>query len=270
MNKLVRLHDIDQWNGRAPAVLEVEQFASGGTSSQGRCPLCQTSTHFEGEPYGDIRERLACANCGANARQRAAFSVLHSSCSNLAAAHVYATEQASAFYRMLRSRVGRADGGEFGLGLLQWLRVQLWMLKNGLFERLRIRDLTALDFPDAALDAVISLDVLEHVPDYRRALGEVVRVLRPGGVFVFTVPFYHDQAECQQIAWLQSDGTMAFAEAPEYHGDPVSGGVLCFHHFGWDLLKDMREAGFVEAEAVRVYLPEAGLPVGQWVLCGRR
>ena len=37
-------------------------------------------------------------------------------------------------------------------------------------------------------DAVIALDVLEHVPDYQRALEEIHRVLSPEGFAILTVP----------------------------------------------------------------------------------
>ena len=50
----------------------------------------------------------------------------------------------------------------------------------------------------------------------------------------------------------------------------MSGGVLCFHHFGWDLLEALREAGFAGAEAVRVRDPAQGLPAAQWIIRARR
>jgi len=43
----------------------------------------------------------------------------------------------------------------------------------------------ALPFADAAFDIVVCVDVLEHVADLRRVLGEVARVLAPGGWFLF-------------------------------------------------------------------------------------
>lgn len=42
-------------------------------------------------------------------------------------------------------------------------------------------DAGALPFPDASFDAVVSTYVLCCVPDLDQALGEVLRVLRPGG-----------------------------------------------------------------------------------------
>jgi SAM-dependent methyltransferase len=45
----------------------------------------------------------------------------------------------------------------------------------------RVADATALPFPDAGFDAVVSTQVYEYVPNIDAALGEVARVLRPGG-----------------------------------------------------------------------------------------
>lgn len=45
-------------------------------------------------------------------------------------------------------------------------------------------DATALDFADASFDAVVSMLMLHHVVDWETAVGEIARVLRPGGIFV--------------------------------------------------------------------------------------
>jgi ubiquinone/menaquinone biosynthesis C-methylase UbiE len=50
--------------------------------------------------------------------------------------------------------------------------------------RLAIADMTAIPFYDASFDAVIAIHVFHLVPDWQKALQEVVRVLRPGGVLV--------------------------------------------------------------------------------------
>ena len=47
---------------------------------------------------------------------------------------------------------------------------------------------TQLPFETGAFDVVVASDVLEHIDDDAGAVAEVTRVLRPGGVFVFSVP----------------------------------------------------------------------------------
>ncbi len=43
----------------------------------------------------------------------------------------------------------------------------------------------ALPYADAGFDAVVCVDVLEHVANLPRVLAEMARVLRPGGLFLF-------------------------------------------------------------------------------------
>jgi SAM-dependent methyltransferase len=51
-------------------------------------------------------------------------------------------------------------------------------------------DLTCLPFPDGTFDVITALDVVEHIREDERALQEVNRVLRPGGVLLASVPAY--------------------------------------------------------------------------------
>lgn len=44
-----------------------------------------------------------------------------------------------------------------------------------------------IPLPDESVDVILSIASLDHVPDYRRALAEVGRLLRKGGVFVLTL-----------------------------------------------------------------------------------
>ena len=50
-------------------------------------------------------------------------------------------------------------------------------------------DGSIMPFEDSSFDVVISTEVMEHVPDPDSYLMEVKRVLKPGGMFFFTVPF---------------------------------------------------------------------------------
>ncbi len=42
-----------------------------------------------------------------------------------------------------------------------------------------------LPYPDHRFDAVVCVDVLEHVQDLQQVIREIARVLRPGGLFLF-------------------------------------------------------------------------------------
>jgi SAM-dependent methyltransferase len=68
-------------------------------------------------------------------------------------------------------------------------------------------DATAMPFGDGAFDRVIAAEVLEHIPGDQRAIREVARVLRPGGIAAFTVPAWLPE----RICWSLSD---------DYHNVP--------------------------------------------------
>ncbi len=64
-------------------------------------------------------------------------------------------------------------------------------LSPGMLERARARGLDAregsaghLPLPSASFDVAVSFKTLPHVPDLRRALSEMARVVRPGGVVI--------------------------------------------------------------------------------------
>jgi len=54
--------------------------------------------------------------------------------------------------------------------------------------RLLVGDAARMPFRDGAFDAVFDLGVVHHVPDWRQALAETARVLKPGGRFAFAEP----------------------------------------------------------------------------------
>jgi ubiquinone/menaquinone biosynthesis C-methylase UbiE len=54
--------------------------------------------------------------------------------------------------------------------------------------RLMRADACDLPIAEGAVDAVVSANLLEHIPDDRQALSEMARVLRPGGLAAIVVP----------------------------------------------------------------------------------
>ncbi|RYF99949.1 MAG: class I SAM-dependent methyltransferase [Caulobacteraceae bacterium] len=86
-------------------------------------------------------------------------------------------------------------------------------------------------YADATFDAVICSEVLEHLEDYHAALAEIARVLKPGGVFVATVP----RAWPERICW-------ALASGPGGYGDQPGGHVRIFDER--ELAADIAKGGF--------------------------
>ncbi len=68
------------------------------------------------------------------------------------------------------------------------------------FQRLLCSHAATLGLADESFDVVVNCDVLEHIEDDVKALSEMFRVLRPGGILILTVPAHpylwseHDEA----------------------------------------------------------------------------
>jgi ubiquinone/menaquinone biosynthesis C-methylase UbiE len=90
-------------------------------------------------------------------------------------------------------------------------------------------DGTRLPFDDDTFDRVIASEVLEHIPDDQRALGELVRVLAPGGSIAVTVPAWLPETVC----WRLSD---------EYHAPFVPGGHVRIYRAS-EVRQKLRTAG---------------------------
>jgi len=61
-------------------------------------------------------------------------------------------------------------------------------------------DVTKLPFSDGGFDVVICSEVLEHIKDNQIAVAELVRVLKPGGDLVVTVPRFLPERICWAIS----------------------------------------------------------------------
>jgi len=121
------------------------------------------------------------------------------------------------------------------------------------------QDVQQLTFADESFDVCTSTEVFEHVPDDLRGFAEIRRVLKPNGVFVFTVPFINESNTIER-AILEPNGKIKHLYAPEYHIDPLrQKPLLAFRDYGADIVNRLRKVGFADAKIV---MPDGDIPWG--------
>lgn len=90
-------------------------------------------------------------------------------------------------------------------------------------------DICALPFADRTFDFVLATDVIEHVDDDSAALGELARVLRPGGKVLIAVPAFESlmgaAGRCRPSQTALSAATLTASNA---RGRPCSAPLLLF------------------------------------------
>jgi SAM-dependent methyltransferase len=101
-------------------------------------------------------------------------------------------------------------------------------------------DITQLDFPDESFDVILCSHVLEHVPDDARAMRELHRVLKRGGVAIVQVPVDHDRAETYEDWSLTTGEERAKAFGQRDH----------VRWYGRDFAQRLANAGF-QVTAIR-------------------
>ena len=234
---LVRPIDLFAIDGYCVACLRETSFLVDFQFSDGRTP--------------NWRERLICVRCKLPNRARAMLDFLESTLQLPKLASVYVTEQSTPFFRALAGRYRNAVGSEFRGPSKKPGSVGLLGVRN--------EDMTHLSFADGIFETICTADVLEHVPDYKRALAECYRCLKPGGTIVVSVPFLLGSHETLVRARAKDDGSTEYLEPAEYHGDPLRGeGALCYYHFGWDFLDGLAGVGFSGANLCFYWSPWRG------------
>lgn len=201
-------------------------------------------------------ETSLCSECGLNSRMRALWDFLKTRRKLERHQRVYIAEQLTTFYRKLKRKISSLVGSEY-LGPDYKSGTIVVSLKwRG---KIRHEDLRALSFADGTFDLVITQDVFEHIFEYKKAFTEIRRVLAPGGVLVFTIPFFWNSEHTVTRASVGERGEIIHHLPPEIHRNPTSSaGSLCFQNFGWDILSSLREAGFADAAAHLYWGPWQG------------
>src|SRR5207249_9527484 len=91
-----------------------------------------------------------------------------------------------------------------------------------------VQDARALTYADDSFDAAYSVSVLEHIPDHgdSAAMRELIRVVRPGGIVVVTVPYDRHYRE-------------TFVKGPVYERKPIGSEPVFFErHYDRETLAE--------------------------------
>ena len=146
-----------------------KRFAPDYPSRENRNAIAQ---HGVVAGYG---ENIVCPNCLSVARDRLVLAMIEAI--DLHLKKVLHISPEKNIFRFLRSKteVVTAD-----LEPLFYLNID---------EQIAKTDLTRLPYPDNYFDIVIANHVLEHIPDDRKAMKEIFRVLKSPGTAILQVPF---------------------------------------------------------------------------------
>ena len=244
---------------RLPASLSAKPFLTG------TCNVCGRPTRFFRDDPSLDRESLTCEHCRTTSRYRSiakgllkaihARSGIHADAIAKLPAHaesslrVYDT-QAPFFFEPcaypLPDLLKRCD----------WIDVTVSSFRPGeplgavLQPGVVNQNLETLTFPDASFDVVITSDVMEHVRLDDRAHAEIARVLKPGGVYLFTVPHFRDRRDTfvrVRVHDPKDPDLDEYVTVPEYHGDanaPSSRGVLSYRSYGTEIDDALAQLGF--------------------------
>jgi O-antigen biosynthesis protein len=197
---------------------------------------------------GLLRETLACRVCGSTTRQRTLAYALR-----IVAREKWGCEDAcldAVIQKLDQVRIWDTDAfspiskalHSYKRGVLsKYLpgRVFGSELEPGIFNI----DLQRIDFESNGFDVILSSDIMEHVRDDRAAHSEIFRCLKPGGAYIFTVPYNENLARTCHLVDASSANDL-FLTRPHYHGDPITGGILAYRIYGRDLIDALTASGF--------------------------
>lgn len=212
----------------------------------GRCGVCGHDGEYV-HTEAPTRESHECQACGASLRYRLQASAITAAYRQ---PDMYLGELLEeGFFRDLAIYEPGIIGPFRSLlsGLPSYFNSYYWpdVAPGEEHDGVRCEDLRRLTFSDDSLDLLISSDIFEHVRGPMQAFAEILRVLRPGGYHIFTVPLLWPLPSTTRARVDYSGPDDKFLVPPEYHGSPLDPkGSLVYTDFGMDLPEQLRELGF--------------------------
>lgn len=196
------------------------------------------------QAWMDAREGDGCVRCGASLRSSQLAQALVGEMERLTGAPHRTLRAACADRRVQRLRIAEINSA----GNLHRTLARCSGLRYSEFgsrdPAVPSEDLTKLTYADASFDLATTSDTMEHVPDVDAAFQEVLRILRPGGAYVFSIPVVWDRGTRQRAKVV--NGAVEHALPPSFHGAAQGDAqdMLVFHEFGGDIVDRCRGHGF--------------------------
>ena len=206
---------------------------------RGNCPLHGPSIFLR---LNDSMLGVRCAYCGAAPIATSIAAVLQELIPDFRNKEHYELSSRGPFFEFLEQNVEKLTYTEY-----------FDDIEPGKYKKdVQCQDVQKLTFEDSVFDVVTSTEVFEHVPDDIAGFGEIYRVLRNGGYFIFTVPL-SDSEDTVTRAVIE-DGRIKYLLSPEYHDDSIRGErrVLVFRDYGRDIVHRLKRAGFRGVRIVEV------------------
>lgn len=192
----------------------------------------------------DLREGRLCANCRSSLRSRQLASVLTSALDARTGAKSRSLAEAVTAPSIADLSVAEINSAGSLHPFLACIPRLSYSEYGSKAPNARSEDLHNLSYPDSSFDFVITSDTLEHVPDVERALAETLRVLKPGGQHIFTVPVIWGRPS-RRRAEVRDDAVRHHLP-PSFHGlySDRQDDLIVFHEFGDDFVGLVKAAGF--------------------------
>jgi SAM-dependent methyltransferase len=199
---------------------------------RGYCVVCERQTTFvEHGPW--LRDQYQCRYCHTVPRNRALVVAVNRFFPNWPAAAVHESSGGGNVSRYLRERCAQYSTSHY------FDDVARGEYRDGD----RSEDLSRMTFADASFDLFITQDVFEHVIEPAEAFREIARVLRPGGMHIFSMPWYPQLERSVQRARLNASGDIEYLLEPMYHLNPIDpNGSLVTYDWGVDFTDFIRRA----------------------------
>ena len=208
-----------------------------GYHTTGFCNLCQRRTIFVTD-VGTDRWIRRCCRCRSTPKYRAIVQVIESETGHqlthlVREQKIYELSTTSPIFRKLRGHSNYEAAGYFSDRPFGTKMTDFYWNQ----------DLHHLSFASDSFDIVISSETMEHVRRPWQGFSEIYRVLKPGGIYVFTVPFRIDRLTRSRVDTTGDDDVFLLEKI--YHQDPYKPqDSLVYTDFGVDLPDLLRPVGF--------------------------